>query len=323
MRIDDHPPVDELSLTWDAIRENYHDALNDEYDQAALDCAARLAAEPNGESAYVWTIGLLLMAPYVARDEGDAATPRVMAALKAADGALRDHVCEHEAHPYQEHEEEYDEYLAEQLRGLADEGAEWEEDLPREAWRCPRNVAGLARIAMDLVEPGSATDIPPRLHVGAMDTINTLAALLHGYPEAGTEVDEEISYQAMRLRYADEGARPGQLLVVVALSWYVVFEEDVELVEDLVTAFEETLPHYADASCAHDGHALPYSTGPDVADLGITLTTPGGRALYEQRRELGGPDIPLDVLLCPVALTEYAEDSLTRLRARSLELKRA
>ncbi|GHE08999.1 hypothetical protein [Streptomyces alanosinicus] len=321
MHMDDHLPVDELSLTWDAIREDYHNILNDEYDQAALDCAARLAAEPDGESAYVWTIGLLLMAPYVAWDEGDAAAPGVMAALKAADDALRDHACEHEAHPYQEHEEGYDEYLAEQLRGLADESLDWEENFPREAWRCPRNVAGLARIAMDLVEPGSATDIPPRLPVGAQETIGTLAALLHGYPEAGTDVYEEISYQAMQLRHADEGARPGQLLVVVALSWYVAFEENVELVEDLVTALEKTLPHYAEASCAHDGHALPYSTGPDVADLGITLTTPGGRALYEQRRELGGPDIPLDVLLCPVALTEYAEDSLTRLRARCEELR--
>ncbi|MDT0452452.1 hypothetical protein [Streptomyces hesseae] len=317
MHMDD-VSVDELSHSWDAIRADYDDAYNDEYDQAALDCAARLAADPGGESAYIWTFGLLLMAPYVAWGSDDAVAPRLMAALKATDDALRDRPCEHEGHPdghpYEEHEDEYDEYLAEQLRGLADESLEWEEDFPREAWRCPRNVAGLARIAMDVVEPGSATDIPPRLPVGAEDIIDTLSSLLHGYPKPYTDVHEEISYRADTLRYADPGTRPGHLLVAMALSWYVAhMEQGGQLADGLVKALEETLPHYAAASCAHAAHPLPYTTGPDVAGLGITLTTPGGRALYERdRRE--GRDAPLDVLLCPVGLAGFARESLLTLR---------
>ncbi|MFF4156506.1 hypothetical protein [Streptomyces sp. NPDC001678] len=317
MHMDD-VSVDELSDTWDAIRADYDDAYNDEYDQAALDCAARLAADPGGEPAYIWTTGLLLMAPYVAWGSDDAVAPALMAALKATDHALRHRPCGHEGHPYEEHEDEYDEYLAEQLRGLADESLAWEEDFPREAWRCPRNVAGLARIAMDIVEPGSVTDIPPRLPVGAGDIIDTLSALLHGYPKAYTDVPEEISYRAYALRRADPATRPGHLLVAVALSWYIAHADQdakmAESAESLATALEETLPHFADATCAHAAHTLPYTNAPDVAGLGITLTTPGGRALYERdRRE--GRDAPLDVLLCPVALAEFARESLRILRA--------
>lgn len=55
--------LDELSEIWDDIRENYETSDNTAYDRAVLDCAARLASDPGGESAYVWALGLAVMAP--------------------------------------------------------------------------------------------------------------------------------------------------------------------------------------------------------------------------------------------------------------------
>jgi hypothetical protein len=317
--ISDDMPLDEFARSWEEIREGYDDALNDAYDRTVLDCAARLAADPGGESAHVWTIGLLMMAPYVAWAPGDGVAPEARAALEAADGALRDRPCEHETHPYREHEAEYDEYLAEHLCNLYDRSAVWDGDHSREQWLCPRNVAGLARIALDVIAPGSAADIPPRLPVGAQDTIDTLSALLHGYPEPGTDIDEEISFQAAELRTADPADRPGRLLVVMAVSWYAVsdFVRNVSVLGELIAALELTLPHYADAACAHDRHPAPPRSGPAAAELGIMLSSAGGRALHERDR---AHKPPLEHLLCPVALADITEESLSALRARRDEL---
>ncbi|MFI7407245.1 hypothetical protein ACIBU0_00990 [Streptomyces sp. NPDC049627] len=312
--ISDDIPLDELAGSWEEIREEYDDALNDAYDRTVLDCAARLAADPDGESAYVWTIGLLMTAPYLAVAPGDGVVPEARAALEAADGALRDRPCEHETHPYQEHEAEFDEDLARQLCNLADPNAAWEENHPREQWLCPRNVAGLARIALDVIEPGSAADVPPRLPVGAQDAIDALSAMLHGYPDPGTDIDEEISLQAGALLSADPADRPGRLLVAAAVTWYAVsdFVRNVSVLDELTAALEVTLPHYADATCAHDRHpALP--SGPDTAALGILLSSPGGRALHERNR---AHKAPLEHLLCPVALAEITTESLRALSAR-------
>lgn len=48
---------------------------------------------------------------------------------------------------------------------------------------------------LDVIEPGSAPDVPPRLPVGAQDTIDTLSAIPHGYADPGTDIGEEISCQ--------------------------------------------------------------------------------------------------------------------------------
>ncbi|MET9968058.1 hypothetical protein ABZZ80_19555, partial [Streptomyces sp. NPDC006356] len=217
--IADDIPLAELARAWDEIREDYDDFHNEAYDRTVLECAVRLAADPGGASAYVWTIGLLITAPYLAWAPGDGVVAEARAALEAADGALRDRPCEHETHPYREHEAEFDEDLAGQLCGLADRDAAWEENHSREQWLCPRNVAGLARIALDIIEPGSAPDVPPRLPVGAQDTIDTLSAMLHGYPDPGTDIGEEISCQAGELRSAEPADRPGRLLVALAVAW--------------------------------------------------------------------------------------------------------
>ncbi|MFF4407825.1 hypothetical protein [Streptomyces sp. NPDC001404] len=319
------PPLDELvELTdsWSEIHEDYDDLNNDAYDRTVLDCAARLSADPGGESALAWTTGLVLTAPYVAWGEDDDVAPHVKAALEAADRALRDRPCDHDDHPYQEHDAEYDLDLAEFPCQLADESADWDEDHSREQWLCPRNVAGFARIALDIVDPGSVTGIPPRLPLMDRRSIDTLSAILHGYPEPGTEVGEEISSVAFDLRIAGPEDRPGCLLIVMAVTWYAVsdFVDDASLLDELASALEEALPHFADVSCTHGTHVQPPGSGPAAVEVGVMLTSPGGRALYEQDfRE--GRDAPLEHLLCPVALTEIAEESLSALRARRDELR--
>ncbi|MFC9928736.1 hypothetical protein [Streptomyces sp. NPDC127190] len=305
----------ELAGRWDEIRQEYDDFHNDAYDRAALDCAARLAADPGGPSSPVWTLGLLLMAPYVATGPGEGVVPAVTAALTATDAALRDRPCAHETHPWQEHDAEYDEDLARQVCALADPASVWEEYHPREQWLCPRNVAGFARIALDVIEPGSAGDVPPRLPVGEQDAIDTLSALLHGYPEPGTDVGETIRRQADALRWAAPADRPGRLLAVVAVGRHAASDavRDTAVLDDLIGALEQVLPHLADATCAHGRHPAPPRWAPDAAALGITLSSPGGRALYARDR---GEDPAVEEMLCPVALAQPAGESLTALRAR-------
>ncbi|MEU9658932.1 hypothetical protein [Streptomyces chartreusis] len=318
--IADDMPLDELAGSWDEIREEYYDLRNDAYDRAVLDCAVRLAEDPGGESAWAWVIGLLMMAPYVAGAPGDGVVSAATSALEAADGSLRDRPCGHETHPYQEHEPEFDEDLGRQLRGLYDPDAAWDENHPREQWLCPRNVAGLARIALDIIEPGSASDVPPRLPVGAQDTIDSLSALLHGYPEPGTDIEAEIGIHAEELRSAEPEDRPGRLLVVTAVAWYAAsdFVRNPVVLDDLISALETTLPHYADARCTHDRHPAPPRSGPNAAALGIKLSSPAGRALYERDRTRTDP---LDQLLCPVALSEITNDAMRALSGRREQLR--
>ncbi|MCM2416114.1 hypothetical protein [Streptomyces sp. RKAG290] len=244
-----------------------------------------------------------------------------MAALKAADTALRERPCDHESHPYASHDGADDTYLTEQLSLLADDAADGEDDRARSEWRCPHNAAGFARIAMDIVEPGSVRDVPPRLPVEATNTIDTLAALLHGYPKPWTDIDEEISSQAWNLSTADPEDRAGHLLIVRAVTWYAVsgMVRAKSVLDDLVDALERTLPHYADASCGHERHATLPDSGPDAAELGVVLSSSGGRAVYA-RDQRAGRTPPLESVLCPVFMTEIAEESLRVLRERREEL---
>ncbi|MER6046261.1 hypothetical protein ABT168_02010 [Streptomyces sp. NPDC001793] len=308
--------LNELSHAWEEVRENYDTLSNDEYDAGVLECSTRLAANPSGELAYAWTIGLVLMAPYLAYAIDDTGKPEALAALRATDGALRDRTCPHDEHPYAEHEEEFDLDLAEQLRGLVDPTADWDEDHSRETWRCPRNVAGFARIATDIIEPGSAQDVPPRLPVDTENTIKTLSAVLHGYPDPGTDLAWALTSPALDLRGATTEDRPGHLLTVRAVGFHAGSDmwEDISVLDELIDALEQALPHYADATCDHVQHPELPQPAPDLAELGITLATAGGRARYERNRYEDGA--PLEALLCPAVLADLATDTLDRLRAR-------
>src|SRR5688572_17260345 len=86
------------------------------------------------------------------------------------------------------------------------------------------------------VSSGSASDIPPRLPVGTQDTIDTLSALLHGYPEPGTDIEAEIGIHAEELRSAEPADRPGRLLVVMAVAWYAAsdFVRNPAVLDELI-----------------------------------------------------------------------------------------
>ncbi|MEU5187798.1 hypothetical protein AB0G83_11735 [Streptomyces klenkii] len=313
----DTDTLDELSQTWDDIRENFQDYRNDEYDRAVLDCAARLAADPGG-TAHVWTLGLVMTAPYVAWLPGDGVRQAVVEALEAADGTLCDRPCDHASHPYREHDDDHDVYLVDQLRQLADETGEWDEERPRDEWLCPHNTAGFARIALDIIAPGTVADVPPRIPVDDRNTITTLSALLHGYPKPWTDIDEEISSQARDLKAADPADRAGRLQVVRAVSWYAVsgMVRTKSVIDELVAAVEQALPHFEDASCDHEQHPVLPGSGPDAAELGVMMSSPGGRGVYERIRAEEGWGAPLEKVVCPVLMKEVAKDVLTRLRER-------
>ncbi|NED90125.1 hypothetical protein G3I76_59885 [Streptomyces sp. SID11233] len=318
----DGTTLDQLSEIWEDIRENYQESGDSDYDRAVLDCAARLAAGPGGGSAHVWTIGLTMMAPYLTWLPGEGVAQQAVAALEAADRALRERPCTHDSHPYRSHDDEDDAYLAELLLALDDETADWEEDHPRAEWRCPLNAAGFARIALDIIHPGSVTDVPPRLPVETKDAISTLSALLHGYPKPWTDIDYEISSHASGLSGAAPADRAGRLMVVRAVTWYAVsgMVRTKSVLDALIGAVEETLPHFADAVCAHDGHPVLPDSGPAAAELGIELSSAGGRNLYEQSRIASGRNPPLDQVVCPVLMAETADGTLALLRERQREL---
>ncbi|WP_432586401.1 hypothetical protein ABVG11_09890 [Streptomyces sp. HD1123-B1] len=306
----DADAVGELTGTWDEIWL-YGDAREDEYDRAVLDCAARLAADPGGPSAYVWTLGLVMMAPYVSGLRAEELTAPVRDALAAADGALRDRPCDHASHPYRTTYGDSAEDLAEDLRLTADETAVWEPSAPREEWRCPRNVAGFARIASNIVEPGSAGDVPPRLPREDLRRIKELSALLEGYPEGGT--DEEVAAAGRDLSLADDPLdTAGYVLLVRAVSWHAVsgMVRAGFVLDELIDGLEKALTGFAGAGCGHRTHPALSDSGPEAAELGVVLSSPAGREVFEH----GWGNKGMAALLCPAFIAGHAEETLELLR---------
>ncbi|GHH86715.1 hypothetical protein [Streptomyces capitiformicae] len=327
MREIDGTPLDELARTWGDMQDRYLYPSRGEYNGPVLDCAARLVADPGGETAYVWTLGLAIMAPYLAGlpkedltegDRGADVRREAEAALRAADGHLRDQPCDHDTHPYRTHEaEENDEELPGLLPRLADENAEWDENQPREEWLCPRNVAGYARIALDIIEPGQVPDVPPRLPMEDREDIDTLEGVLELYPGAGTDVASAIASQGWNLALAEPADRPGRLQAVRAVSWHAVsgMIRDKSVLDDLINSVEKVLPDFADATCDHDAHPRLSGSGTAASRLGITLSSPGGRAVYERdRHSYFHGDVPLEQVVCPVFMAEVAQETLAELR---------
>ncbi|MCX4765197.1 hypothetical protein OG562_30320 [Streptomyces sp. NBC_01275] len=316
---DPSAPADlaDLSRTWDALRQLKTSARDADSDRAVLDCAARLAAAPDGESALIWTLGLALMAPYAAWIPGEGVERAAWEALEATDRELRDRPCDHASHPYRIHDAEEDDWhLAGTVRRLAaaeaDETAEWEEEQPRDEWLCPRNVAGYARIALDILDPGSVSDVPPRLPAEIQSDIKSLSSVLNLYPYG--DPDDDLAPQAWSLSVAGDGDRPGRLLVARAISWHIAsgLVHRKSIFDDLIEALEETLPHYAGATCEHAGHPDLENSSPEAAETGLRLSCPAGRAIYERDRE-DWDNPPLDELLCPARLEEVAEETLSTL----------
>ncbi|MFJ5210980.1 MULTISPECIES: hypothetical protein [Streptomyces] len=310
--------LEDLVSSWEEIRDEYdYWAPDGEHDETVLGCAARLAAAPGAADAYVWVLGLTLLAPYTNRS-GVGSRAEAEAALRAADAAQRAASCDHDTHPYETHTSYGDdEELPDLLLRIPDETAEWYEDHSRAAWRCPRNVAGFARIALDILRPGEVEDVPPRLSLEDREDIRTLQALLELYPEPGTDVAEEIASQGSRLHDAEPAERPGRLHVVRAVSWHAVsgMIQDRSVLRGLIGAVEKVLPDFADATCDHGGHPKLSGHSTDAAELGIVLSSPSGRRVYEHKRDHYGGGAPLDQMVCPAFMAEVARETLTGLRA--------
>ncbi|MGG7575106.1 hypothetical protein [Streptomyces sirii] len=151
-------PLDELIAAWGGVgpRSKRADA-----DPLVVDCARRLAADPGGEWAPLWTFGLVTMASYVAWRPGEGVAGRVVEALLAADSALGGRGCAHEAHPFRAAMERIDDEVGVLVPELRDfpafgrgETADAEHD---DASWCPTNVATCARITADVLTPFNAT----------------------------------------------------------------------------------------------------------------------------------------------------------------------
>ncbi|MDX3535704.1 hypothetical protein PV721_15310 [Streptomyces sp. MB09-01] len=53
---------------------------------------------------------------------------------------------------------EYVDHEPQTYERLADDGRPWTDPRPRDAWLCPRNVAGHARVVMESPRPGDTTE---------------------------------------------------------------------------------------------------------------------------------------------------------------------
>ncbi|MGW1607888.1 hypothetical protein ACWCQZ_00500 [Streptomyces sp. NPDC002285] len=149
---------DELIDTWDEIRQGYY--LGDA-PEAVLDCARNLVASVRAGSpdTALWTLGLVLIGPYVIYARPDAAAEaRVLKAMDAVEQALGGTTCAHDEHPCDDMplDDELDN-LRDVLEMLAhvdprpDAESEdlFEHRMTREIWTCPRNLAGFARAFAD------------------------------------------------------------------------------------------------------------------------------------------------------------------------------
>lgn len=149
----------ELADDWESIRQGYYLG---EHDETVLSCVERLgrarAAVPRDpDTTMFFTLGLVLMYGHAIWDAEPEVADRTAVALLAAasDTEPADGSCGHAAHPCDDDLDgllESFEVLLSLVAGESD--YTWEglggtgEDAGVEArWRCPHNVAGLARRA--------------------------------------------------------------------------------------------------------------------------------------------------------------------------------
>lgn len=282
-----------------------------EADPLVRDCARRLLADPGGETAPLWTFGLVRMAGYLAWRPGPEAARSALDALLAVDRALREMPCTHISHPY---EDTLKELLADEvwlagpdltsLAGPAPEG---------DTWRCPANVAGFARITADVLDPFTVGGLPERIPAAHTSSLNSLSSLLNGYPYG--DPGEELSFQAGTLpRHPTKGVLAGYVVTLHASQWYaasgLITEQSV--LDDMITGLEAALPLLRDTSCPHTAAEHPQPSGDPSGDAmtGYFLRSPGGRA--ELRAWTAGEF--LKRWLCHGFLHGLADEALSNLR---------
>ncbi|MEU6270043.1 hypothetical protein [Saccharopolyspora shandongensis] len=159
---------DGLIGEWDQIRHGYY--LGNA-PGTVLECAKNLAASvaAGRPDAALWTLGLVLIGPYVIYARPDAAAEaRVLEAMGAVERALGRTSCAHEAHPcddmpfdveldnfryvlemlaHPERDAAHEAELADEENWPDEEGAQswYGGRMTRAVWACPRNLAGFAR----------------------------------------------------------------------------------------------------------------------------------------------------------------------------------
>ncbi|MFI6763945.1 hypothetical protein [Streptomyces sp. NPDC050355] len=323
-------PLDELIAAWGGVgpRSERADA-----DPLVVDCARRLAADPGGEWAPLWTFGLVTMASYVAWRPGEGVAGRVVEALLAADSALGGGGCTHEAHPFRAALERIDDEVGVLVPELRDfpafgrgETADAEHD---DASWCPTNVATCARITADVLTPFNATgtagtrgttDIPSVIPRKDSDALRWLSSTLcdHPYGDPGWE----LSRLALSLPdHPSKGVQAGYVAAMHASQWYAVSGRITtpEALDDMIEGLEKVLAQLAGSTCAHTPaeHPEPHSDPAGAAQFGFYLRSPGGRA---ELAEGGGRRGDLRGWLCPAFLHSLADDALDELREGYAEL---
>ncbi|MGW7192693.1 hypothetical protein ACWGIP_26685, partial [Streptomyces sp. NPDC054838] len=130
----------------------------------------------------LWVAGLVAMSGYLAWRPGPAAERAALDALRAAVQALGDRPCAHESHPYEKEMDSLEEEIWAGETRLVRELPAQEGDTGPEPVRCPGNVAGWARLALDLIAPLTVRRIPagaPKYH---RSCIRSLSGIVNDYP---------------------------------------------------------------------------------------------------------------------------------------------
>ncbi|MFF9864870.1 hypothetical protein ACF1G0_05525 [Streptomyces sp. NPDC013953] len=162
---------------WDELRHGYHAGDKDE---TVRGCARRLgttAPGSEGEPVLFWTLGLLVLTPYVAfGDPGPGVEAEVVAVLRRVARGDDGRTCAHGWHPYEADVDDVLEHLPAGLEVLGSPASRALDDLLPEdllpgdhldefdeeaepanltgaeilaRWQCPRTAPGFARAALD------------------------------------------------------------------------------------------------------------------------------------------------------------------------------
>ncbi|GAO11472.1 hypothetical protein TPA0598_08_03830 [Streptomyces lydicamycinicus] len=320
-------PIADLAAAWQLVD---HRSPAGTADPVVLDCARRLAADPGGERAAEWVYGLLSMTRYLATRADAATAGQVAEVLRTAARALEGPPCDHRTHPCESALEqiEFDEL---RLTGSAPDvvllgngtptGADpaWQETGTKEEYRCPHAVAVFARIAAEIIAPGTPQGIPERVPHHYEDSIEDLASVLHGYPRGGVEPAYEITAGTGLPTHPTTGALAGHLVLLRAGCWEAASGtiRPRWVLDDMIGTLEDALRALEGATCSHGDGAHPELSGdPDTdAGTGYHLLTPGGRARLQRSHEDGIEDAPPAAWTCRAHLQALARDTHGHLTA--------
>ncbi|MFH8569351.1 hypothetical protein [Streptomyces sp. NPDC017993] len=311
--------VDQLADAWKHI---YGTSPADEADPLVLECARRLAADPGGEQARAWVSGLVAMSGYLAWRPGEEAERAALDALSAAVKALGDRPCSHADHPYEaEMDSLEDEVWAGDTGLLTGQLAAQDDDADADRVLCPRNIAGWARLAADVIAPFTVRRVPvgaPKYHDSCM---RTLSGIVNDYPY-GDPHDDLIDEAAALPTRPTRGVLAGYLVTMNATCWYATSERitDRSVLDAMLKGIEAAVPLLGDERCTHDPDEHPDTADSDHANrIGYLLRSPGGRAEiaesygWDEEEEEDPEDDPLDAWVCPAFLHDLAEETIAEL----------